>query len=246
MTSLIGSFAPGQFTPADYASRRLASGEDASLPADQRVAAGSDAGPETKEAALSRPVQPGSESVSAKAKEKGGEEGPPKGGEEELTESEEREVQQLKQRDREVRAHEQAHATVGGSYASAPSYEFSTGPDGKKYAVGGEVQIDASPVADNPKATIRKMDIVIRAALAPAEPSSQDQQVARQAQQTRAKAQAELSKSQDEESQNGGKTAGSPGLLEAAETAYQDALGRAKSPQSDVFELAGAIFSAQA
>lgn len=110
----------------------------------------------------------------------------------ELTDEEEKQVRELKQRDREVRAHEQAHARVGGSYASAPTYEFQAGPDGKKYAVGGEVQIDAAPIPGKPEATIRKLDIVIRAALAPAEPSSQDLQVAQKARDDKIKAQAEL------------------------------------------------------
>ena len=112
----------------------------------------------------------------------------------ELTDEEEQQVRDLKKRDAEVKAHEQAHAAVGGSYASAPTYEYTTGPDNKQYAIGGEVQIDSAPVPNNPEATIRKMDIVIRAALAPAEPSSQDKQVAAQAAQTRAQAQAELAK----------------------------------------------------
>ena len=112
----------------------------------------------------------------------------------ELSEEEEKQVQELKKRDAEVKAHEQAHAAVGGSYASAPTYEYTTGPDNKQYAIGGEVQIDSAPVPNNPEATIRKMDIVIRAALAPAEPSSQDKQVAAQAAQQRAEAQAELAK----------------------------------------------------
>ncbi|MFN4010909.1 MAG: putative metalloprotease CJM1_0395 family protein [Pannonibacter sp.] len=94
-----------------------------------------------------------------------------------LTEEEEEQVEKLKQRDREVRAHEQAHARVGGPYASAPSYTFQQGPDGGRYAIGGEVQIDTSPESE-PEATVRMMQIVIRAALAPAEPSSQDLRVA--------------------------------------------------------------------
>ena len=81
-------------------------------------------------------------------------------------------------RDREVRAHEAAHASVGGIYAGAPSYSFARGPDGKNYAVSGEVSIDVSPVAGNPQATIDKAQIVRRAALAPAQPSSQDRAVA--------------------------------------------------------------------
>lgn len=117
----------------------------------------------------------------------------------ELTEEEQKQVDELKKRDAEVRAHEQAHAAVGGSYASAPTYEFQTGPDNKQYAVGGEVQIDAAPVPNDPKATIEKMDIVIRAALAPQEPSAQDKKVAAEAQKNRSEAQAALAKQQQSE-----------------------------------------------
>ena len=98
-----------------------------------------------------------------------------------LTEAEQREVEKLKARDREVRAHEQAHATVGGSVTGPPQYTFTKGPDGKQYAVGGEVSVDSSPVQGNPEATIRKMELVKRAALAPSNPSSQDRRVAAEA-----------------------------------------------------------------
>ena len=110
----------------------------------------------------------------------------------ELTEEEQKQVQELQARDREVRAHDQAHKTVGGPYAGAISYETQTGPDGREYAIGGEVQIDASPIPGNPEATVRKLDVVIRAALAPAEPSSQDFAVARAAQAARIQAQREV------------------------------------------------------
>lgn len=100
-------------------------------------------------------------------------------------------VKQLSARDREVRAHEQAHAAVGGQYAGAPSYEFERGPDGVNYAVGGEVPIDVGQEA-TPQLTIQKMEIVRRAALAPAEPSSQDRRVAAEATRKLADAQSEL------------------------------------------------------
>jgi len=111
----------------------------------------------------------------------------------ELTKEEEKQVQELKARDQEVRAHENAHKTAGGGYVGSISYDTQTGPDGREYAIGGEAQIDASPVPGNPEATIRKMDIIVRAALAPAEPSSQDYAVARSAQQARLVVQRELS-----------------------------------------------------
>ena len=119
-------------------------------------------------------------------------------GPDDLTEDEEAQVRDLKQRDREVRAHEQAHAIAGGPHAGAPQYQTVTGPDGREYAVAGEVAIDVSP-EDEPEETIAKMEIVIRAALAPADPSSQDMAVARQAQKQRADAQAELRASRVEE-----------------------------------------------
>lgn len=108
-----------------------------------------------------------------------------------LTEEEQKVLEDMKARDREVRAHEQAHKTVGGPYAGAISYQTETGPDGREYATDGEVQIDVSAVPDNPDATIRKMDTVIQAALAVPEPSSQDKAVASQARVTRNEAVAE-------------------------------------------------------
>ena len=118
-----------------------------------------------------------------------------------LTEEERAQVDELKQTDRKVRAHEQAHAAAGGAYASSPSYEYENGPDGNRYAIGGEVSIDVSPVSGDPEATIQKMEVVKRAALAPAEPSPQDRAVAAQADQTRLKAQAELREQRAEEQQ---------------------------------------------
>ncbi|MDV7392559.1 putative metalloprotease CJM1_0395 family protein, partial [Arthrospira platensis SPKY1] len=64
----------------------------------------------------------------------------------ELSESELRELQQLQQRDREVRAHEMAHVAAGaGLVTRGASYTYQTGPDGQRYAIGGEVSIDTSP-----------------------------------------------------------------------------------------------------
>ena len=113
---------------------------------------------------------------------------------EQLTEQEQQKLRELKARDREVRAHEQAHSAAGGRYAGAASYSFQRGPDGQSYAVGGEVGIDISPVAGDPMATISKMQAVYRAALAPAEPSTQDRRVAAEAASQVAAARAELAR----------------------------------------------------
>ncbi|MFT5161899.1 MAG: hypothetical protein ACI9FJ_000467 [Alteromonadaceae bacterium] len=86
-------------------------------------------------------------------------------------------IRELKTRDTEVRAHEAAHAAVGGQFAGSPTYSFKRGPDGTNYAVGGEVSISTSAAGD-PQATIAKMQQVRSAALAPAQPSGQDRKVA--------------------------------------------------------------------
>ncbi|MBA3074358.1 MAG: hypothetical protein FP831_12220 [Anaerolineae bacterium] len=117
----------------------------------------------------------------------------PTSGFSQLSSEEAQQVAELKSRDREVRTHEMAHMMVGGSLVrKGASYQYQTGPDGQRYAVGGEVSIDSSAVSGDPSATIRKMQQVKRAALAPAEPSSQDRAVAAAAAQTEAAARLEL------------------------------------------------------
>ena len=142
---------------------------------------------------------PGGASAAARpAAEDTGAGGP--GATEELTEEEQQQVQELKQRDREVRQHEQAHVSAGGQYVrGGASYEYTTGPDRKRYATGGEVSIDTSEVPDNPEATIRKAQVVYRAALAPAEPSGQDRRVASEAKQLESEARRDLAEERREE-----------------------------------------------
>ncbi|WP_127477037.1 putative metalloprotease CJM1_0395 family protein [Sulfurivermis fontis] len=95
---------------------------------------------------------------------------------------EQRMLQQLQARDREVRAHELAHVAAGaGLVRSGAAYSYQRGPDGRFYAVGGEVSIDTAAVPGDPAATERKAEQIMRAALAPAEPSGQDRAVAAQA-----------------------------------------------------------------
>lgn len=146
-----------------------------------------------------------------------------------LTESEQEEVEELKDRDQEVRTHEQAHMTAGGQYAGSASYTYQQGPDGKRYAIGGEVPIDISEIPNDPQATLSKMQQVYRAALAPAEPSSADRQIASQAQQKMSEAQAEIARTQssssneneDESSDNVGSTSGEPAVQKALFNPYQ-------------------------
>lgn len=101
-------------------------------------------------------------------------------------------ISQLRARDREVRLHEAAHASVGGKYAGSPSLDFTRGPDGVSYASGGEVSISVSEVAGNPQSTIEKARVIKAAALAPAEPSAQDRRVAAQASQLEVEAREDI------------------------------------------------------
>ncbi|MEL6716717.1 MAG: putative metalloprotease CJM1_0395 family protein, partial [Planctomycetota bacterium] len=105
-----------------------------------------------------------------------------------LTREEETEVRELQARDKEVRAHEEAHKAAAGDLAlGGPTYEYDKGPDGRDYAVGGEVQI-ALKEGETPEETADNARRARRAALAPAEPSSQDLKVAAEAAQMEAEA----------------------------------------------------------
>jgi len=119
-----------------------------------------------------------------------------------LSDAERKQVRELKQRDREVRQHEMAHKAAAGPHArGGPNYEFTRGPDGRRYATGGSVDIDTSAVPGDPQATISKMQVVRRAALAPAKPSGQDRAVAAAAAQKEQQARAELAEQKAAESQ---------------------------------------------
>lgn len=112
-----------------------------------------------------------------------------------LSAAEQRTVDKLQATDRAVRAHESAHQAAGAGLAGGATYTYETGPDGRRYAVGGEVSINAGAERD-PRATIAKMRQVVAAALAPVDPSSQDRAVASQARATMAEAERQLSQSQ--------------------------------------------------
>ncbi len=89
-------------------------------------------------------------------------------------------VERLKRTEERVIAHEMAHKAVGGQYAGAIRYSYKRVPDGKLYITGGDVSIDVSE-EETPERTIRKMEIVKRAAFAPSDPSPQDYAVAQKA-----------------------------------------------------------------
>ncbi len=121
----------------------------------------------------------------------------------ELSDEELRQLEELRAADRNARAHEQAHRAVGGQYIrGGPYYQFERGPDGRLYAVTGEVTIDVSEIPDDPEATARKMEQVQRAALAPRDPSAQDRRVAAQAAAKAASARVETMRQRSEEARD--------------------------------------------
>jgi hypothetical protein len=128
--------------------------------------------PATQESASQRPVRENGES-------------------ERLTQEEQAEVRELQKRDQEVQAHEAAHRAAAGGLASGGNYSYKRGPDGRNYAVSGEVSI-RMPATDNPRERVRQAETVRRAALAPADPSPQDRQVAAQASAMAAQARSEI------------------------------------------------------
>ncbi len=156
---------------------------------------------------------PGGESGQAKGKEVSGKEeaagepgqaaSPAKGADgQPLSEQEQLELARLARIDAQVKAHEQAHLSVAGPHArGGASFQYAEGPDGRRYAVAGEVSIDTSREA-TPEATIGKMRTVRAAALAPADPSPQDRKVAVTASMAISEASHELRLQRQEESRS--------------------------------------------
>ena len=141
-----------------------------------------------------------------------------------------KQLQQLKRRDTEVRTHEQAHLSAAGQYArGAATFTYQKGPDGSSYAVGGEVGIDVAE-ENTPEATITKMRAIKRAALAPANPSAADKQIAAQASAKEALARQELLQSEQE-------------LLLNGESLNNDTSKRQNSKQSTDSEILSSGYS---
>lgn len=113
-------------------------------------------------------------------------------GSKQLTPEQKEVVAKLQARDREVRAHEAAHmAAAGSAAASGATYTYEIGPDGKAYAVGGEVSIHM-PSGLTPEEALAAAEQIRGAALAPDQPSGQDLAVAAEAEQMETQAEQEI------------------------------------------------------
>jgi hypothetical protein len=118
-----------------------------------------------------------------------------------LSEEDQRTVEALQRRDQAVRAHEAAHMAAAGGYAAGgPSYTTQQGPDGRSYAIGGEVPLDMS-AERTPEATLRKAQTIRAAAMAPADPSGADKAIAGAAAQMAQSAQAAIAEKAAEASE---------------------------------------------
>lgn len=127
----------------------------------------------------------------------------------ELSESQKALIARLQATDTAVKAHERAHISAGaGVILSGANFTYQKGPDERLYAVGGEVAIDTAP-ENEPEATVKKMQIVRTAALAPSDPSPTDYQVASTASMLQMQARLEIARAMQNE------------LLGKAKEAYQ-------------------------
>ncbi len=152
----------------------------------------------------------------------------------ELTGQEKERVDYLQKRYREVRAHEQAHVAAGGQYVrGGAQYQYESGQDGRRYAVGGEVSIDTSRVSGDAQATIRKTQAVRRAALAPADPSTQDYRAAASASRIEAEARRDLAEERVEQAAGAQGNDDSEGTGESGAGRLREAEEKGTVPEQD-------------
>jgi len=139
-----------------------------------------------------------------------------------LNKEETAELKELEKRDGKVRDHEMAHKAALGSYAKGGiQLEYQVGPDGKRYATGGKVSLDAS-AESTPEKTIAKAQTIRRAALAPADPSSQDRRVAAEASRLEQKARADKTEQDGKERDEKLEAVKSGPSIERATTSEED------------------------
>ena len=119
-----------------------------------------------------------------------------------LSDEDKRLIRELPKRDQEVRAHERAHKTAAGSLArGSATYTFQSGPDGRRYAIGGEVHIDVSP-GRTPEESLEKASRIRSAASAPSQTTAQENSVATDAARLEAEARKELQENRREDGQS--------------------------------------------
>lgn len=116
-------------------------------------------------------------------------------------------IAELENTQREVIAHEAAHQAAAGRFGGAVSYTYTKGPDGKNYITGGEVPI-STPATNDPEEALQNANQVMRAAMAPGDPSGQDVAVAASAAQMAASARAQIAAAPAKEGEAAGEGGG--------------------------------------
>ena len=91
----------------------------------------------------------------------------------------ERVLNRFKSSDMETRNHEQLHASLGTT-TTPIRYDYQMGPDGKLYAIGGNVRFDTSIPKDKDEA-IQKLDELQKASSSPEGLSRADSSIAQAA-----------------------------------------------------------------
>lgn len=99
---------------------------------------------------------------------------------------------EMRARDKDVRDQKAAQARAAAPYAGAANFEYETGPDGRQYAVSGEVKIDVSATVGDASETARKMEQILSATLAADELSVEDRRVLAEARKQRLEAQTDI------------------------------------------------------
>ena len=107
-------------------------------------------------------------------------------------------IRELENIERGVIAHEAAHQAAAGRFGGPVSYTRTMGPDGKSYITGGQVPI-RFVTGSTPEETLRNMEQIQKAALAPADPSGQDIRVAARAASAAAEARHEIARKRESE-----------------------------------------------
>ena len=102
------------------------------------------------------------------------------------------ELEQFRALDAEVRTKEGNHQRLAEPYAGSSQFQYRVGPDGQRYAVAGSTPVDTQPVPGDPKATLRKMEVLQQAAEAPPSASDANRQLALLTAQRADQARAEL------------------------------------------------------
>ena len=171
-------------------------GDDAPVAGTPPKASAGDAGDGTAAAAgTTAPVDDAGGPDQAHDESTGQTAGPAPAGERPLSSEQKDLVTKLAARDTAVRAHEAAHQAAAAGLGGGASFTYETGPDGKRYAVGGEVPVSLRS-GRTPQETLSNAQTVRSAALAPADPSSQDLAVAAQATQMEAAARQQMAQVQ--------------------------------------------------